>query len=115
MPESRRHLATCLYRGAFLILAFWCAWDFALELLNLLAAMYEGWGNGIANILPRIVWNHPPRIAALVALFLLERRLINWVVSLPRTDLCPKCGYSLKNLRSPICPECGTSLKSPAT
>ena len=27
-------------------------------------------------------------------------------------NVCPKCGYSLKDLRSPICPECGTSLRS---
>lgn len=43
-----------------------------------------------------------------------ENPLVNWLVpaALP-TSLCPSCGYSLKNLKSPICPECGTNLKPP--
>lgn len=114
MPESRRHLATCLYRAALLVLALWWAWAFAIDLLDLLAALLNISSDSVVYVLQRVLWTHVPRIAALLALFLLERRLIHWVVPLPRTDLCPRCGYSIKNLRTPICPECGTSLKSPA-
>lgn len=41
-----------------------------------------------------------------------EKRLIRWLV--PNTvvakNICPACGYNVKNLNSPVCPECGEHL-----
>jgi hypothetical protein len=48
----------------------------------------------------------------LVLLYFTERRIAEWIVpELPRADLCPKCGYSLKGLESLVCPECGADLR----
>lgn len=49
-------------------------------------------------------------VAAALAWF--STRLSRWIVPLPEPG-CPRCGYSLSNLRSPICPECGLDLRPP--
>ncbi len=53
-----------------------------------------------------------PQLMLVVVLVLTEQRLVRWIVPIPAKHAgCPKCGYSLKDLKSPICPECGTSLR----
>lgn len=54
------------------------------------------------------------RIAAMaivpaICLLLTNRRLVKWVVPLPKLE-CPKCGYSLQELCEARCPECGLAL-----
>ena len=52
-----------------------------------------------------------PVIAVLFVFLGLERKLVRWIVPVPARDrTCPKCGYSLKGIKSPICPECGANL-----
>jgi hypothetical protein len=45
-------------------------------------------------------------IAPGVALLVANRRIIRWLVPMPRRE-CPDCGYDIENLKSERCPECG--------
>jgi hypothetical protein len=58
-------------------------------------------------LLPLVV-----RLGLAVGVLLLEKRLVRWLVPLgSRQNVCPRCGYALKDLRSPVCPECGLDLR----
>lgn len=50
-----------------------------------------------------------PALAIALMLLLSERRLVAWLVPLPKDD-CPACGYSLDQITTPKCPECGLPL-----
>jgi len=110
----RRHMVTMIVRSLIALFGAWILWG-----------AVEGFGQVFQIMLPSsrtehligAAWNfltsHVPSLLLVVAIVFFEQRLVRWIVPTPRPDnACPKCGYSLKDLRSPICPECGMSLRS---
>lgn len=66
---------------------------------NFYGPFMEILGSSVAFIIPGVL------------LGLTSNRIARWIVPAGlRTDGCPHCGYSLKNLKSPICPECGNDI-----
>ncbi len=110
----RRHLVTICLRAALFLFAAWVAYA-AAGLCG--QFLQQTFAFGLAAALPsgaNILAFSGPEILLVVVLFLLESRIVRWIVPLPpRHSGCPKCGYSLKDLKSPVCPECGTNLRSP--
>jgi len=110
----RRHLVTVLLRAAIVVLAAWTAWEFCTGLVDALWNLYQ------VGIVQPAYFVQPfmialPRVVAVVVLLALQGRIVRWVVPMPSAEPgCPRCGYSLKNLRSPVCPECGLNLKGSA-
>ncbi len=101
----------------FLIVAYgaWCCYLFASStvwgLISTSIWAELGVLNALTNAWPRIAGDLL-RLAVLAIAIVLEARLVRWIVPMPtKHPGCPKCGYSLKDLRSPICPECGTNLR----
>lgn len=106
---KRRHLATSIVRVG---LAIWGAWllvrttDAVFDMVEAIALGRGtiGIGTVLYPVLPFVPW---------VIALAMHRPLVKWIVPPgERADLCPGCGYSLKNLNSPICPECGLTLRS---
>jgi hypothetical protein len=46
-----------------------------------------------------------------VALAVLDRRIVHWLIPVPRRE-CPQCGYGVRQLTGSRCPECGYELQS---
>jgi hypothetical protein len=109
----RRHLVTIIARSLIALFGAWVALGAVAGIGQIFQPIYSG---GIQFLVPGI-WNFlttdVPQLLLVAALFLLEQRLVRWIVPMPsRHAACPTCGYSLKDLKSPICPECGTSLRA---
>lgn len=104
----RRHIATMIVRSCIVAYAAWAIYKIVPVLWSVILGAMQGGGwvyfqnVGVVPVLMCVL--------ALV-FFGVERWVVRWIVPLPaREQACPKCGYSLKNLKSPICPECGTDL-----
>ncbi len=108
----RRHLCVSVIRVGAAGLIVWAALGQSRDVLSAVAFNpITGLGQNIAlamlNQLPLIA------IAAFVLIF--QRRIARWIIPDGfRVDVCPACGYSLKNLKSPICPECGSDVRPAA-
>ncbi len=71
-----------------------------------LSASFGGSALGLVSAIDSsLTW-----LSVALAVAFLSTRLSRWIVPLPEPG-CPRCGYSLNNLRSPICPECGLDLR----
>lgn len=106
----RRHMVTILLRCFILALAMY-------TLIGATWATFERamtWGGSSAgSLLLSALVQFGPLGLLVVAMLLLEKRLVRWLVPPgTRMDMCRSCGYSLRNLRSPVCPECGTDVRS---
>ena len=108
----RRHTVTIIVRSFIALFGAWIAWGAVVGLGQIL---YPLFGSGIDFFFQAVLnflFQHVPALLLIVALIVFEQRLVRWIVPTPRPDTSfPKCGYSLKDLKSPICPECGTSLR----
>jgi hypothetical protein len=106
----RRHAATVALRAIVTIwvaYALWLTLEYLVSQLDaFLNAGFLAWVFQLAiPLLARLV------LAAIV--LLLEKRLVRWIVPIgSRDNACPRCGYALKDLKSPVCPECGLDLRS---
>lgn len=112
----RRHTVTIIVRACIVAYGVWCCYQVAIGPISdsrIDRELVEQLGND------RV---HPDRQRAGVRISFLcldcwppfsGRNGGSSIGSSPhRPDtFCPKCGYSLKDLKSPICPECGTNLR----
>lgn len=115
----RRHTVTIVVRFLIVLYGVWCCYNVATgpigSILNTLANLSNNAGM-VGSLLVGHVTAYMSLLsefALLAALIWQEKRLVRWIVPIGDSDqLCSKCGYSLKDLKSPICPECGTNLPS---
>ncbi len=117
----RRHTITIIVR--FLIAAYgsWCFYKLAMgPIQSFLASLTSGMNTGgvlwsnVLNNCQSLIYSTVPQFAFLAGLILTEKRIVHWIVPDRAENICPKCGYSLKDLKSPICPECGMNIKTDA-
>lgn len=108
----RRHLCVSVIRvGA----AGWLAWT-VLEQLSqaFVALVLDDLANVTRNFLNSVLFQLAP-VSLAVAVLIFQHRIARWIIPDGfRVDVCPACGYSLKNLKSPICPECGSDVRPAA-
>ena len=117
--SRRRHTVTIVVRFLIVLYGVMCCYDLARgQVGTTLSVLLNGsnnagnWGFVLLNELGGYV-RSSPEFALLAVLLWQETRLVRWIVPLGDSGtLCSKCGYSLKDLKSPICPECGTNLRS---
>jgi hypothetical protein len=108
----RRHTVTIIVRFGIALLVLWFAWNFIGWLSQTFQSVYEFGFANLPSTLVVFVIQFLPSLFLVSSLFFFHDNLVRWIVPIPRPDhLCPKCNYSLKDLRSPICPECGTNLR----
>jgi len=112
--EWRRHTVTILIRLLIAAYGAWCVYLLASECFApCLEQLVTSPGNAnltMFNLFGTVVYRLP-FIAVLFVFLSIERMLVRWIVPVPPRELgCPKCGYSLKGIKSPICPECGANL-----
>ena len=108
----RRHLVTIIVRSLIALFGAWVLWGAAVGLGAVLQPMYMGGPEYLVAGLWNFLAGYVPSLLLALVMFFFEKRLVRWIV--PTGDsgqLCSKCGYSLKDLKSPICPECGTNLR----
>lgn len=109
----RRHLCVSVIRvGA----AGWLVWIVISQLRGQLFAgrLSGGLTSFIDVFFLGMLYQLPVLVFALTAL-LFQHRIARWIIPDGfRVDVCPACGYSLKNLKSPICPECGSDVRPAA-
>lgn len=110
----RRHTATMLLRAALLL---WIGYT-AVQLVQALIAAVQGilgGGYPIGAFVYEVVIPLVFRIALAAAVMLIEGPLVRWLVPIgQRENSCPRCGYALKDLKSPVCPECGLNMQAGA-
>ena len=113
----RRHTVTIVVRLLIAAYGAWVCYSIATGSVQLFlsnAVANSSLGIALADV-PYALARDGPQVVLLVVLILVEKRLVRWIVPMPvGGPVCPKCGYSLKNLRSPVCPECGLNLRGPA-
>jgi len=108
---ARRHRALVAVRTAALILGILGAIALCYQ-IGMMLAMQDlmGW---------TVMWGETSWFAwalafllPATALYLFDRRIVRWLVPVPRRDQCHECGYSLRGLPTAItrCPECGTPI-----
>lgn len=104
----RRHIATIIVRSCIVVFAAWSLY----KLIPVVWASIMSAAQGGSLVYFQNSGVVPLLMCVLAIIFAgVERWVVRWIVPLPARELaCPKCGYSLKNLKSPICPECGTDL-----
>ena len=106
----RRHLMTIMLRVGLLV---WVGYSAVLT-IDMLVGNIDGFVmGGVGAVLFSLVIPLACRLALVGVVLLVERPLVRWLVpvSVGGENVCPKCGYSLKNLKSPVCPECGMNLR----
>jgi hypothetical protein len=104
----RRHVATCLARAGLVLWGLWVSlraagavWDF-VQLAMI--------GNPV-QVLVHPLLGALGDLGIWAVALLLHGRIVRWVVPMGKpADVCPRCGYSLRNLRGGVCPECGLDL-----
>lgn len=102
----RREWVRTIIRGVALLIALLGSlglYSFTGAVIGAAAGM--SWMNILATIGAPLTY-----FSVAFALGWFSTRLSRWIVPLPEPG-CPRCGYSLKDLRSPICPECGLDLR----
>ncbi|HMN39805.1 MAG TPA: hypothetical protein PKE29_03100 [Phycisphaerales bacterium] len=107
----RRHLVTILLRVGVLAWAIWVV----VSSLNYVLEHLDGFMmGGLAAWIYSLLIPVASKLAIGGIVLLAERPLVRWLVpvSTGGENVCPKCGYSLKNLKSPVCPECGMDLRA---
>jgi hypothetical protein len=106
----RRHLMTIMLRVAVLVWVAYSVWHAVDGLLGNISGFVMA---GIGGLVYELVLPLMGRLFLAAALVFLEKPLVRWLVpaSAGGENTCPKCGYSLKNLKSPVCPECGMNLR----
>lgn len=108
----RRHLCVSVIRvGA----AGYLGWSVLIEVSNVVNVLLF---NPLFNLLDNFAFgllSRLPVFAFALAALVFQRRIARWIIPDGfRVDVCPACGYSLKNLNSPICPECGSDVRPAA-
>lgn len=110
----RRHTVTICVRSVIALVAAWIGWGAVVWFGQTLQQISE---SGVANVFGVLLFfllQFVPQLLLLLAAVIFHGPLVRWIVPTPLPDhSCPKCNYSLKDLKSPICPECGTSLTAP--
>jgi hypothetical protein len=107
---QRRHLVTIFLRVGVLV---WVCYSLTLS-IDMLAGNIDGFAmGGVMAVIFSLAIPLACRCALAGAVLLMERPLVRWLVPVSGMGehACPKCGYSLKNLKSPVCPECGMDLR----
>ncbi len=107
----RRHLMTIALR---VVVAVWVAYSIWHTVDMLLGNISGFVMAGIGGLVYELCVPLLGRLGLAAALVFLEKPLVRWLVpiSVGGDNACPKCGYSLKNLKSPVCPECGMNLRA---
>ncbi len=117
IPDSatitrRRHTATIFVRSGIVLFAVWILWGATSWTGQTLQQISESGISNIFGITLFFLLQFVPSLLVLTAMVMFHGHVVRWIVPTPRPDhICPKCGYSLKDLKSPICPECGTNLR----
>ena len=107
-------MATMLLRAAILL---WVGYTALLLVQSLIIAAQGMLGGGypIGAFVYDVLIPLAFRVALIAVAVLLERPIVRWIVPLgPSQNVCPRCGYALKDLKSPVCPECGLNLRAGA-
>jgi uncharacterized paraquat-inducible protein A len=109
----RRYTARTLIRVAVLLLAG----VFFYKLLSWFASLasYAHAGDALSSMfgfasLLWLVLVAGPWAAAAVTVYLLERRLVAWLVPPSPRYRCPACDYDTRYVTDERCPECGVEL-----
>ncbi len=114
MPTSKREIVKCCLRGVAFIIFLLVLCILAAGVLHVLfdTGMERGWlilRNSFRwTLRSELSWSIPLCIVA-IAMLVLQRPMARLIAG-PLESGCPKCGYSLRNLKSKRCPECGSDL-----
>jgi hypothetical protein len=107
----RRHLVLVLLRVAAATLVIYGAISAARNAVIGVLAISGGALSPVSYVAEIII----PLLSVVAPGLMLaaaSRLLARWLVPAGlRSDACPQCGYSLKQLKSPICPECGADVR----
>jgi hypothetical protein len=111
----RRHVAMIVLRTAVVLWVVWTLWlsmESVVANMGMVAHLGDLPGSSVLTWaldlgLPLVI-----RLMLAAIVVFMEKRLVRWIVPLgDRGGECPRCGYVLKDLKSPVCPECGLDLR----
>lgn len=106
--QRRRHLCLVIVRAVALLLALVGALAAGMAFQSRIGR-FSGFEYLAVPVLAILGAFWVPTLVLAAA----SRPLSRWLVPVPGpASECPRCGYSLKNLKAPICPECGLTLRS---
>lgn len=69
----------------------------------------NGFSLGLTQWGPTVVYSFA-QIAVAFVVFWFAPKLARFLVRVPNTLACPKCGYDVTSIRERACPECGLAL-----